>query len=80
MTFGRVCFQVIETEPFRYFFCSYFNVILDLIKCRSALVRSGIISKVCKVWAIVLKKQITKIYVKQKRSKYRSLWHTINNV
>ena len=77
MAFGSVCFQVVETEPFKHLFCSCFKVIHDFIKCRSTLVRSGIISKVCKVWSIVFKKQITKIYVKQQRPKvaFKNSWH-----
>ena len=77
---SSICFQVVETEPSKHFFCSYFEVIHDFIKCRSTFVRSGIISKVCKVRTIVLKKQITNICVKQQRRKYRSLRYTINNV
>ena len=67
MTFRSICFQVVKTEPFKHFFCSYFKVIHDFIKCRSTFIRSGIISIVCKVRTIVFKKQITKIYVKQQR-------------
>ena len=26
MTFGSICFQVVETEPFKHFFCSCFKV------------------------------------------------------
>ena len=47
MAFGSICFQVVETEPFKHFFCSCFKVIHDFIKCKSTLIRSGI-SKVCK--------------------------------
>ena len=56
MAFGSICFKVVETEQFKHFFCSYLKVIHDFIKCRSSLVRSGILSQVCKVWTIVLKK------------------------
>ena len=65
MTFGGICFQVVETETFKHFFSSYFKDIHGFIKCRSTFARSSITSKVCKVRTIVLKKQITKIYVKQ---------------
>ena len=79
MTFKSIYFEVVETEPFKLIFYSYFKVIHDFTKCRSTLVRSGII-KVCKVRTRVLKKQITIVCVKQQRPKYRSLWFTINNV
>ena len=55
MAFRSICFQVVEVEPFRYFFSSYFQFIHGFIKCRSTFVRSGIISKICKVRTIVLK-------------------------
>ena len=32
MAFGSICFQVVETEPFKHFFCSCFKVIHDFIK------------------------------------------------
>ena len=79
MTFGSICAQVVEIEPFKHFFCSYFTAIHEFIKCRSSFVWSGIISKVCNVRTIVLKKQITKIYVKKQRL-YRFLWYTKNNI
>ena len=50
------------------------------LKCRPPFVNKGILSKVSKVRTKVLKKQITMIYVKYKRSKYGSLWYTIKNV
>ena len=51
--------QVVETEIFKHFFCSYFKVVHDFIKCSPTFVRSGIVSKVSKVRNIVLKKKIT---------------------
>ena len=80
MTFRSIWFQVVETEPFKHFFCSYFDIMHGFIKCMPLFVNKGIISKVSKVRTKVLKKQITMIYVKYKRSKYGSLWHTIKNV
>ena len=47
MTFGSVCFQVVETGPFKHFFCSYFNVIRDFIDRRTTLVRSAWCSPWC---------------------------------
>ena len=63
MIFRSICFEVIEAEPFKYFFCNYFKVIHDFIEYRGTFLRRGIISKVHKVRNIVLKKQITKTYV-----------------
>ena len=79
MTFRSICFQVVETEPFKKNLSSCFKVMYNFIKCKSAFARSGII-KVCKARSIVLKKQITKTYVKQYRFTYRSPRYTINYV
>ena len=68
MAFRSMCYQVVETEPFKHFFCSYFKVMHDFNKCRSTFVRSGIISKVCKVRTIVLKKQSHRSVLNSKSS------------
>ena len=78
MTFRCICFQAVRTEPFKHCMYTYLKVIHDFIRCTSTIVGSGIISKVCSVGTVVFKKQITKIYVKQQRLKYRSLRYTIN--
>ena len=80
MSFRSTCFHIVEIEPFKHFFWSYFNGIHDFINCRSTPVSSDMISKIYNVKTIVLKKQITKIPVKQHRPKYRSLWFTISKV
>ena len=69
MIFRSICFQVDETELFKHFFCRYFKVAYDVIKCRSTFVRNGITNKSCKARTIVLKK-ITKIYVQQHKLEY----------
>ena len=48
MQLKSISIQVVQTEPFKYFFCCYFKVTYDLIKSRSTFI-SGIISKICKV-------------------------------
>ena len=71
------CFQVVETGPCKHFFCRYFKVVHDFIKCRSTFIRIGVISKIYRT--IVLKKQIRNIYVKKQRPRYRSLRYIISN-
>ena len=78
MIFRSICFQVVKTEPFKQFFCSYFKVIHEFLKYRSTFVSSGITSKICKARTIVLIKQIINKSIL--KSVYRSLRHTICNV
>ena len=73
MIYRSFAFRLLKLNDFKHVFSSYFKIIHDFIKCRSTFVRSGIISKIYKIRTIVLRKQITKIYVKQQRS---NLSHT----
>ena len=52
---------------FKHSFFSYFKSILDFIKWRSTFLSSGIITKICKVKTIVLKKHMSQMSMLKSR-------------
>ena len=64
-------FQLMKLNHLNIFYVVISRLFMTSLSVgQSTFVRNGIISKVCKVRTIVLKKQITKTYVKQQRPKY----------